>query len=185
MINDVLKDTESRMKSTLHALEENLSTIRTGRANPSLVEKLMVEYYGTETPLYQMATINAPEAMLLTIKPFDKGSLHNIEKAIQSSDLGLNPNNDGAIIRLALPPLTTERRRELVKVVHTRVEESKVSLRNIRRSAIDDIREFEKESLISEDDARHGQEEVQKLIDKYTEQIDDTGKRKEQEIMAV
>src|SRR5258708_18228141 len=185
MINDVLKDTESRMKSTLHALEENLSTIRTGRANPSLVEKLMVEYYGTQTPLYQMATINAPEAMLMTIKPFDKGSLHNIEKAIQTSDLGLNPNNDGSIIRLALPPLTTERRRELVKVVHTRIEESKVALRNIRRSAIDDIREFEKESLISEDDARHGQEEVQKLIDKYTEQIDETGKRKEQEIMAV
>ncbi len=185
MINDVLKDTESRMKSTLHALDENLQTIRTGRANPSLVEKLMVEYYGTQTPLYQMATINAPEAMLLTIKPFDKGSLHNIEKAIQTSDLGLNPNNDGSIIRLALPPLTTERRRELVKVVHTRIEESKVALRNIRRSAIDDIREFEKESLISEDDARHGQEEVQKLIDKYTEQIDETGKRKEQEIMAV
>ena len=185
MINDVLKDTESRMKSTLHALDENLSTIRTGRANPSLVEKLMVEYYGTQTPLYQMATINAPEAMLLTIKPFDKGSLHNIEKAIQTSDLGLNPNNDGSIIRLALPPLTTERRRELVKVVHTRMEESKVALRNIRRSAIDDIREFEKESLISEDDARHGQDEVQKLIDKYTEQIDETGKRKEQEIMAV
>ncbi len=185
MINDVLKDTESRMKSTLHALDENLQTIRTGRANPSLVEKLMVEYYGTQTPLYQMATINAPEAMLLTIKPFDKGSLHNIEKAIQTSDLGLNPNNDGSIIRLALPPLTTERRRELVKVVHTRIEESKVALRNIRRSAIDDIREFEKESLISEDDARHGQEEVQKLIDKYTEQIDEIGKRKEQEIMAV
>src|SRR5204863_177721 len=164
MINDVLKDTESRMKSTLHSLDENLQTIRTGRANPALVEKLMVEYYGTATPLYQMATINAPKAMLLTIKPFDKGSLHNIEKAIQTSDLGLNPNNDGSIIRLALPPLTTERRRELVKVVHTRVEESKVSLRNIRRSAIDDIREFEKESLISEDDARHGQEEVQKLI---------------------
>lgn len=185
MINDVLKDAESRMKGAIHSLEENLQTIRTGRANPSLVEKLMVEYYGTPTPLYQMATINAPEAMLLTIKPFDKGSLRDIEKAIQTSDLGLNPNNDGQIIRLALPPLSTERRRELVKVVHTRIEESKVALRNIRRGAIDDLREFEKESLISEDEAHHGHDEVQKLTDKYTEQVDTIGKHKEQEIMAV
>src|SRR5690242_14782077 len=112
MINDVLKDAESRMKGAIHSLEEHLSTIRTGRANPSLVEKLMVEYYGTPTPLYQMATINVPEAMLITIKPFDKSSLHTIEKAIMTSDLGLNPNNDGTIIRLAMPPLTTDRRRE-------------------------------------------------------------------------
>jgi ribosome recycling factor len=185
MINDVIKDAESRMKGAIHSLEENLLTIRTGRANPSLVEKLMVEYYGTPTPLYQMATINAPEAMLLTIKPFDKGSLREIEKAIQTSDLGLNPNNDGQIIRLALPPLTTERRRELVKVVHTRIEEAKIAVRNIRRGAIDDLREFEKESLISEDEGRHGHDEVQKLTDKYTEQVDTIGKHKEQEIMAV
>lgn len=185
MINDVLKDAESRMKGAIHALEEDLATIRTGRASPALVEKLMVEYYGTPTPLYQMATINVPEAQLITIKPFDKNSLRDIERAIQTSELGLNPNNDGTLIRLALPPLTQERRKELVKVVHHRLEDAKVALRNIRRSAIDDLREFEKESLISEDDSHRGQDEVQKLIDKYTELVDTTGKHKEQEIMAV
>jgi len=185
MINDVLKDAESRMKGAIHSLEEHLSTIRTGRANPSLVEKLMVEYYGTPAPLYQMATINVPEAMLITIKPFDKSSLHTIEKAIMTSDLGLNPNNDGTIIRLALPPLTTERRKELVKVVHNKLEESRIAVRNIRRGAIDDLREFEKESMISEDESHHGQEEVQKLTDRYIEQLESIGKRKEQDIMAI
>jgi ribosome recycling factor len=185
MINDVMKDAESRMKGAIHALEEDLGGIRTGRASPALVEKLMVEYYGTPTPLYQMATINVPEPMLITIKPFDKGSLRDIERAIQTSELGLNPNNDGTIIRLALPQLTQERRKDLVKVVHHRLEEAKVALRNIRRSAIDDLREFEKESIISEDDSHRGQDEVQKLTDKYTEIIDSTGKRKEQDIMAV
>ncbi len=185
MINDVLKDAEARMKGAIHALEEDLGTIRTGRASPALVEKLMVPYYGNPTPLYQMATINVPEAQLITIKPFDKNSLRDIEKAIQASELGLNPNNDGTLIRLSLPPLTQERRKELVKVLHHRVEEAKVALRNIRRSAIDDIREFEKESLISEDDARRGQDDMQKLTDKYSELVDSTGKRKEQEIMAV
>jgi ribosome recycling factor len=185
MINDVLKDAESRMKGAIHALEEDLGTIRTGRASPALVEKLMVEYYGTPTPLYQLATINVPEAQLITIKPFDKNSLRDIERAIQMSELGLNPNNDGMLIRLTLPPLTQERRKELVKVVHHRLEEAKVALRNIRRGAIDDIREFEKESLIAEDDSHRGQDEVQKLTDKYTELVDAAGKRKEQEIMAV
>ena len=182
---EVIKESETRMKAALHALEENLHTVRTGRAHPSLVEKLMVEYYGTPTPLYQIATINAPEAMLLTIKPFDKGSLQTIEKAIMASDLGLNPNNDGTIIRLALPLLTTDRRKELAKVVHQRLEEAKISLRNIRRSAIDDLREYEKESLISEDESHRGQDDIQKLTDKYTEAIDSAGKRKEQEIMAI
>jgi ribosome recycling factor len=185
MINDVLKDAESRMKGAIHSLEEDLGTIRTGRASPALVEKLMVPYYGNPTPLYQMATINVPEAQLITIKPFDKSSLRDIEKAIQTSELGLNPNNDGTLIRLSLPPLTQERRKELVKVVHHRLEEAKVALRNIRRSAIDDIREFEKESLISEDDARRGQDDMQKLTDKYSELVETTGKRKEQDIMAV
>ena len=182
---DVLKDAESRMKGAIHALEEHLGTIRTGRANPSLVERLMVDYYGTATPLYQMATINVPEAMLITIKPFDKTSLHSIEKAITNSELGLNPNNDGTIIRLALPPLTTERRRELVKVVHTKLEDSRIALRNIRRNAIEDLREYEKEKMISEDESHDGQEEIQKLTDKYTEQVEGIGKRKETEIMAI
>src|SRR5258708_2784803 len=118
-VQEVIKDAETRMKHTLHSLEEHLGTIRTGRASPALVEHMMVDYYGTPTPLYQMATINVPESMMITIKPFDKTSLHSIEKAIQTSDLGLNPSNDGILIRLLLPPLTTERRRELVKVVHT------------------------------------------------------------------
>src|SRR5258707_9505338 len=182
---EVLKEAEGRMKGAIHALEENLQTIRTGRANTSLVEKLMVEYYGTPTPLYQIATINVPEAMLITIKPFDKSSLQTIEKAIMTSDLGLNPNNDGTIIRLALPLLTTERRKELTKVMHTRLEEAKISLRNIRRGAIDDLREFEKESLISEDESHRGQDDIQKLTDKYTEAIDTAGNRREQEIMAI
>ncbi len=184
-VTEVLKDAESRMKSAVHALDENLKTIRTGRANPALVEKLMVEYYGTPTPLYQMATIGVPEPMLITIKPFDKTSLHPIEKAIQASDLGLNPNNDGTLIRLALPPLTQERRKELVKVVHHRLEEAKVALRNVRRGAIDDLREYEKESMISEDESHDGQDAVQKLTDKYIEIVDSTGKRKEQDITTI
>jgi len=185
MINDVLKDAESRMKSAIHALEENLTAIRTGRANPALVERLVVEYYGTPTPLYQMATISTPEAMLIVIKPFDKSSLQTIEKAIRTSDLGINPSNDGTIIRLPLPPLTQERRKELVKVLHHKLEEARVSLRNVRRSAIDDLREFEKESMISEDDSHKGQEDVQKMTDKFIEQVESIGKRKEQDIMAV
>ncbi len=184
-VTEVLKDAEARMKGAIKALEEDLATIRTGRASPALVEKLMVEYYGTPTPLYQLATINVPEPQLITIKPFDKNSLRNIEKAIQTSELGLNPNNDGILIRLTLPPLTQERRKELVKVVHHRLEEAKVALRNIRRGAIDDIREYEKESLLAEDESHRGQEETQKLTDKYSELVDAAGKHKEQEIMAV
>jgi ribosome recycling factor len=145
----------------------------------------MVEYYGTPTPLYQMATISVPEAQMIVIKPFDKTSIRNVEKAIQVSELGLTPNSDGTIIRLVLPPLTQERRKELVKVVHHRLEEARVALRNVRRSAIDDVRSFEKESLISEDDAHRGQDDIQKLTDKYIENVDAVGKRKEQEIMAV
>jgi ribosome recycling factor len=185
MINDVLKDAETRMKGAISALEEDLGGIRTGRASPTLVEKLMVDYYGTPTPLYQLATINIPEPMMITIKPFDKSTLRNVEKAIQMSDLGLNPNNDGTLIRLVLPPLNQERRKELVKIVHHRLEEAKVALRNVRRSAIEDLRDFEKESLISEDESRRGQDETQKLTDKYTEQVDAIGRRKEQDIMAV
>jgi ribosome recycling factor len=185
MINDVLKDAESRMKGAIHALEEDLNGIRTGRANPALVEKLMVEYYGTPTPLYQLATINIPEAMMITIKPFDRTTLRTIERAIQASDLGLTPSNDGTIIRLVLPPLTQERRKELAKMVNHRLEEARIAMRNVRRSAIEDLRDFEKESLISEDESRTGQEEVQKLTDRYIEQVEAIGKRKEQEIMAV
>jgi len=185
IIDDVSKETETKMKGAMHALEENLNAIRTGRASPALVEKLLVDYYGTPTPLYQVATINVPEAMLISIKPFDKSMLKAIEKAITQSDLHMTPNNDGQIIRLALPMLTTERRRELVKVVHTRIEEAKVSLRNIRRSAIDDLRDFEKEKMVSKDEKHQGEELIQKLTDKYIETVDSTGKQKEAEVMTV
>jgi ribosome recycling factor len=185
MIKDVLKDTEDRMKSALGVLEEDLRGMRTGRASPALVEKLHVEYYGTETPLYQMATITIPEPQLIAIKPFDKTSLKSIEKAILASELGLTPNNDGTIIRLNIPPLTQERRMELQKLVNRRVEEARVAVRNVRRSAIDDLREFEKEKMISEDDNEHGQEEIQKLTDKYIKEIEAAGKRKDVEIMEI
>ncbi|MHB8625363.1 MAG: ribosome recycling factor [Aggregatilineales bacterium] len=185
MIQDVLKEAEAKMKGAIHALEEHLGTVRTGRASPALVEKLLVEYYGTPTPLYQVATINIPEPMMITIKPFDKTTTKAIEKAIQLSDLHLTPNSDGQVIRLALPMLTVERRKELVKVVHVRIEEAKVALRNIRRNSIEDLRELQKEKLISEDDERHGQEQVNKLTERYTEQIETIGKHKEDEVMAV
>lgn len=182
MIKEVLSDAESRMKSTLHILEEDLRGMRTGRASTGLVEKLHIDYYGTETPLYQLATLSA-DVQTIFIRPFDRNTLNIIEKAILQSDLGLNPNNDGTTIRLHLPPLTEERRRDLVKQMHKKLEESKVSIRNIRRSAIDDIREIEKEKMASEDECKQGQEDAQKLTDKYIHEIDDLGKRKEKEIL--
>jgi ribosome recycling factor len=183
MIKDVLKDAEERMKSAVAVLEEDLRGMRTGRASTGLVEKLAVDYYGTETPLYQLATISVPEAQMIMIRPFDKTSLKTIERAILASELGLTPNNDGTVIRLNIPALTQERRVELQKIVGRRVEEARVAVRNVRRSAIDDLREFEKEKLISEDENKHGQEEVQKLTDKYIHLIEEAGKRKEAEIM--
>lgn len=183
MIKDVLKDAEERMKSAVAVLEEDLRGMRTGRASTGLVEKLAVDYYGTETPLYQLATISVPEAQMIMIRPFDKTSLKTIERAILASELGLTPNNDGAVIRLNIPALTQERRVELQKIVGRRVEEARVAVRNVRRSAIDDLREFEKEKLISEDENKRGQEEMQKLTDKYIHLIEEAGKRKEAEIM--
>ena len=185
MIKDVLKDAEARMKSAVAVLEEDLMGLRTGRASTALVEKLPVEYYGTPTPLFQLATISVPEPQMIAIRPFDKSSLKVIEKAILASDLGLTPNNDGQIIRLNIPPLTQERRNELQKLVNRRVEEARVAVRNIRRSAIDDIREFEREKLISEDDSTRGQEDIQKLTDKYIEEVEAAGRRKEQEIKEI
>ncbi|HRE48113.1 MAG TPA: ribosome recycling factor [Aggregatilineales bacterium] len=182
---DLLKDAEHRMKSALVALEEHLGGLRTGRASPALVDKLMIDYYGTPTPLMQLASIQVPEALMILIKPYDKTSLKTIEKAIQTSELGLNPNNDGTVIRLNLPPLTQERRKELVKMMHGRLEEARVAIRNVRRSANDDIRDYQKESMISEDESHKGQEDLQKLTDKYIAEVEAVGKRKEQEIMAV
>lgn len=181
----MLSSAESRMKGAIQVLHDDLAAIRTGRANPALVEKLSVEYYGSPTPLMQLASISVPEPRSLMIKPFDQSSLKVIEKAIQASELGLNPNSDGKVIHLNLPPLTEERRRDLVKHVHHRLEESKVAIRNIRRDAHNDMRDFEKEKLISEDELKRGEEELQKLTDRYVEDVVALGKKKETEIMEV
>lgn len=185
MIKDLLNDAESRMKGALSALNNDLAAIRTGRASPTLVERLMVEYYGTPTALQQLASISVPEPRSLMIKPFDASTIKTIEKAIQSSDLGLNPNNDGKVIHLNLPPLTEERRRDLVKQMHHRLEEARIAVRNIRRDVHNDMREFEKEKLVSEDDLERGEEALQKLTDKYVEEVAEYGKKKEAEIMEV
>jgi len=185
MLKEIYQEAENRMKGAIQSLEDDLAGIRTGRANPALVERLSVEYYGNPTPLIQLATISVPEARQLLIRPFDAASLKTIERAILASDLGLNPSNDGKAIRLILPPLTEERRRDLVKLVHNRVEEARVAARNVRRDCIKDLREFEQEKLISEDELKHGEEEVQKLTDKYILDITAIGERKEREILEI
>lgn len=185
MIKDLLKDAESRMQGAIHALQEDMAGIRTGRAHPGLVEKLQVEYYGAATPLIQLATISVPEARSLVIKPFDQTSLKAIEKAIMVSDLALMPNNDGKQIRLNLPPLNEERRRDIVKHMHGRLEDARVALRNIRRDVLKDIKDFESEKMISEDDLKRGEAEVQKLMDQFTATVEKIGHAKEQEIMEV
>jgi ribosome recycling factor len=185
VIKDILTDAEHRMRSAIQVLHDDLAAVRTGRASPALVEKLPVEYYGAPTPLQQLASISVPEPRTLMIKPFDASTLKTIEKAIQVSDLGLNPNNDGKVIHLNLPPLTEERRRDLVKHVHHRLEESRIAVRNIRRDAHNDMRDFEKEKLISEDDLERGEVELQKLTDRFIEEVGEQGKKKEAEIMEV
>lgn len=185
MLNDVYKEADSRMRGAVQALEEDLGGIRTGRATPALVEKLPVEYYGNPTPLIQLASIGVPEPRTLLIRPFDPSTLNNIERAIMASDLGLTPNNDGKTIRLNLPQLTEERRRELVRVVNNRVEEARVAVRNVRRDLIKDLREFENEKMISEDERMRGEDELQKITDKFVEEINAVGERKEKEILEV
>jgi ribosome recycling factor len=185
MVKETIREAETRMKGALEALSETLATIRTGRATPALVERLPVDYYGAPTPLMQLASISVPEPRQLMIKPFDPSTIKNIERAILVSELGLTPNNDGKVIRLNLPVLTEERRRDLVKVVHTHLEESRVAVRNVRRDLIKDLRDFEKEKMISEDDLKYAEEELQKLTDKFIEQIDAVGVKKEKEIMEV
>ena len=185
MIKEITNDAENRMKGALLALEEDLTAIRTGRATPALVEKLPIDYYGMPTPLMQLATISIPEARALLIKPFDPSTLKTIERSILASELGLTPNNDGKSIRLNLPPLTEERRRELVKVVNTRLEEARVAIRNIRRDLIKDLRDYEKEKMISKDDLVIGEAELQKHTDQMIEEVEQIGKRKEAEIMEV
>ncbi len=185
MIKDLLKDADHRMQGAIKNLTDDLAGIRTGRANPALVEKLNINYYETPTPLMQLASISVPEPRSLMIKPFDATTLKDIEKAIQASDLGLTPNSDGKVIHLNLPPLTEDRRRDLAKLVHTRLEETRVAIRNIRRDSHNDMREFEKEKLISEDDLKTGEESLQKLTDRFIDEVADLGKKKEMEIMEV
>jgi ribosome recycling factor len=171
------------MQTALDVLNDDLVGIRTGRASPALVEKLQVEYYGSELTLIQLATISVPEARQLMIRPFDGSSLRAIERAIQASDLGLTPSNDGKVIRLNLPPLTEERRRDLVRMVNNRLEDARVAIRNIRRDTLKDLRDFEKEKMISEDELHQGEDELQDLTNEMIDQVAVIGKRKEEEIM--
>ncbi len=185
MIDEVFASAEDRMKKSVHAEERDLSAIRTGRARPALVENLQVEYYGTPTALSQVASIKVPDARLLVIEPWDRSVLGGIEKAILKSDIGLNPSNDGTVIRLSFPPLTQERRQELVKVVHKKVEDGKIALRNIRRDAHEELRAMEKRKEISEDEEKRATEQLQKLVDRYIQQMEQIGKAKESELMEI
>jgi ribosome recycling factor len=185
IIKETIEDGEVRMGKAIEALKHDLATVRTGRANPALVEHIRVDYYGTQTPLRQIASVTVPEARLLTIQPWDKSSLGAIEKAIQKSDLGLTPNNDGSIIRLNIPQLTEDRRKELVKVVHKKVEDGRVAIRNIRRDAHEMLRELRKEKEISEDQEFNAQEELQKLTDRFIAKTDEIGQEKEKELLEV
>ena len=185
MIDDVFNDAKDRMTKAVEALHRELATIRTGRAHPGLVEHLHVDYYGTPTALNQIASISVPEPRLIVIQPWDRQAMGAIEKAILKSDLSLTPTNDGTVIRLSIPQLTEERRRELAKVVHKKVEEARVEVRNIRRDGHDELRRLQREKLISEDDQYRSQEKLQKLTDDFVQQIDRLGEEKEAELLAV
>ena len=185
MIADVLDDAEDRMKKSIDALGRELSAIRTGHAHTGLVDHVRVDYYGTPTPINQMATVAAPEARLLTIQPWDRTAMGAIEKALQKSDLGLTPSNDGTLIRLAIPPLTEQLRKELIKVVHSRVEEGRIALRNVRRDSLEKLRRMTQAKEISDDDQRKGQDQLQKLTDRYIGVVDQRGKEKETELSEV
>lgn len=185
MLEEIVAEAKTKMQNTLHVYEEDLHGIRGNRASTALVDRLRVDYYGQETDLRQLANISTPEPMQILIRPFDKGSVKAIEKAILEANIGLQPNIDSGNIRLNMPALTRERRMELVKLLHKRSEEARVAIRNIRRSANEDIKEFEKEGEISEDDAERGQERIQELTDDFIKKIDEVGKHKEKDIMEV
>ncbi|MGQ9476313.1 MAG: ribosome recycling factor [Actinomycetota bacterium] len=185
MVEDVLQDAERRMKKAVEHVRDDFAAVRTGRASASLLNRVFVNYYGQQTPLHQLASIAVPEPSLLVVSPYDKGVINEIEKVILASDLGLTPVNDGNVIRLPIPKLTEERRRELTRTVRARAEEGRVAVRNIRRDAIEDLRAFEKEGEITKDDLHRGQEEVQKLTDRYVAEIDEMLKMKEKELMEV
>jgi ribosome recycling factor len=184
-IDTAMKDAEHKMEQAVTHLKDDLAGIRTGRATSAVLSRVTVEYYGTPVPLNQLASVTVPEARLLQVQPFDKSAISSIEKAIQSSDLGITPNNDGNVIRLAFPPLTQERRKELVKQVHSRAEDGRVAVRNVRRHAKDELEKLEHDGDISEDDLTRAEKDLQKLTDRFVAEIDQIQGHKEQELMEV
>ncbi len=185
MVSHTLRNIEEKMQTSVEALKRELATIRTGRATPALIEHIKVEYAGVPTPLNQIAGISAPGARLLVIQPWDRGSIHNIEKAILQSDLGLNPTSDGSVMRLDIPPLTEERRQELIKIVRRRVEERKIAIRNLRREAADKLKGLEKNKDISQDEHKRALDQLQKLTDIFIADAEQMGRGKEGELMEV
>jgi len=182
---DIVKQTRPRMDSSIEDFRRKLATVRTGRASVSLLDTVMIDYYGTATPLNQMASVHAPEPQMLTVQPWDPTQLGNVEKAIRAADLGLNPSNDGKLVRIPIPPLTEERRKQLAKQIHEIAEEHRTAVRNIRRDENDKLKKLLKDKQISEDAERDGLEQVQKLTDSYISRIDELSKSKEHEIMSV
>ena len=185
MADDIFSDTERRMQKAIEALRHDLAVVRTGRASAALLERIQIDYYGVPTPINQVATITVPDARMLIIQPWDRKLLTDIEKAIQRSDLGINPNNDGQVIRLNIPPLNEERRREMVKTVHKKLDEHKVAIRNVRRDCQEKLRDREKKKEISEDELKRSTERLQKLTDRFIDEMDRVGKTKELEILEV
>ena len=185
MTADLFEDAERRMQKAIEALKQDVNAIRAGRASSSLVDRITVEYYGAPTPINQVASVSTPEARLLVIQPWDRKLLSDIEKAIQKSDLGINPNNDGQVIRLNIPPMSEERRRDLVKTLHKKLDEHKVAIRNVRRDIQDKLRDREKKKEVSEDELKRSTERLQKLTDRYVDEMDKVGKAKESEILEV
>lgn len=185
MIQDILDDGDRRMRRAVQVLMEDLATVRTGRAAPALIEHVEIEYYGTETPLIQLATINATDARTLVVTPYDRSSINAIEKGIRKADLGLNPTNDGTVIRVLVPSLTEERRREMVRVVHKKLEEHKVAVRNVRREMNDRLKAMEKDKSASTDEVRRANERLQKITDHAIEEMDQLGRQKEADVLAV
>jgi len=185
MVSEALKSTEDKMKTSLKVFREELATIRTGHASPALIEHIKVDYSGIPTPLNQIAGISAPEAGLLVIQPWDKSSIGSIEKSILKSELGLNPSNDGNVIRISIPPLSEERRQELIKVVHKRTEERRVAVRNLRHEALNELKKLEKDKEISQDEQHRAQDQLQKLTDIFMSDIERLGRDKEAELMEV
>jgi len=183
MINSILNDAEKRMKKTANSTADKLSSIRTGHATPSLLDNIKVDYYGSKTPLNQLANVAAPDTRLLVVQVYDKNSVDNVDKAIKSSDLGLNPQVEGNVLKIPIPKLSEERRKEMVKYAHELTEEGKIAIRNIRRDAKTDIEELENEHEISEDDAHRALEELQNITDKYTDKVSDLLEKKEEEIL--